>query len=266
MRRYFLNFLAICLIAQPVAAVLAQSGAAKEAIQQTQTPDATLKNEDVLSMNKAGLSPEEIIAKIKASRTEFEVSQPKLVELREAAIPDAVILAMVEALQTQQAVLVAPIRKELRIPDGTKIEIESAFDVSSLHFKSGQEISFRVVNPIIVEGVTLVEQGATATGKIERSKRGGHWGKAGLLTWKMESVTASDGKQLPLRIEPMRLRGDSKGAKVATSMIITGALVPLIAPVALLHGFKRGGDAFIPAGQRYEVYIQGDASIKGIVR
>ena len=266
MRRCFLKLLAISLFAQPAFAVFAQSEAAKQPIQQTQTADASLHNEDVLSMNKAGLTPEAIIAKIKASRTEFEVTQPKLQELREAAVPDAVILAMVEALQTQQAVLTAPVRKELRIPDGTKIEIEAAFDISSLHFKAGQEISFRVVNPIIVEGVTLVEQGATATGKIERSKRGGHWGKAGLLTWKMESVTAADGKQLPLRIEPMRLRGDSKGAKVATSMIITGALLPLIAPVALLHGFKRGGDAYIPAGQRYEVYINGEAAIKGIVR
>ena len=38
-------------------------------------------------------------------------------------------------------------------------------------------------------------------------------------------------------------------------MVITGALMPLIAPVALLHGFKRGKDAFIPAGKRYSVFV-----------
>jgi hypothetical protein len=44
-------------------------------------------------------------------------------------------------------------------------------------------------------------------------------------------------------------------------MIITGALMPFIAPVALLHGFKRGKDAFIPAGKRYSVYVDGDAAV-----
>jgi hypothetical protein len=45
-------------------------------------------------------------------------------------------------------------------------------------------------------------------------------------------------------------------------MIITGALLWPIAPVTLLHGFKRGKDAFIPAGKRYEVFIDGQPSVK----
>jgi hypothetical protein len=130
-----------------------------------------------------------------------------------------------------------------------------------MDFKPKDKISFRVVNPIIVEGVTVIEQGATATGSIEKSKRGGHWGKAGLFLWTMQSVTAKDGSQVPVRPTSIRLRGDSKGAKVATQMIITGALMPLIAPVALLHGFKRGKDAFIPAGKRYSLVIAGDSFV-----
>ena len=149
----------------------------------------------------------------------------------------------------------------LRIPDGTQIEIEAPYTVTSMDFKSKDKISFRVVNPIKVNGITLIEQGATATGRIERSKRGGHWGKAGLLVWSMQTVTAVDGSQVPLRVSSVRLRGDSKGAKVATQMIITGALMPLIAPVALLHGFKRGKDAYIPAGKRYSVFIEGNPSV-----
>ena len=44
-------------------------------------------------------------------------------------------------------------------------------------------------------------------------------------------------------------------------MIIAGALLPIIAPVALLHGFKRGKDAFIPAGKRYSVYVEGNKTL-----
>ena len=151
--------------------------------------------------------------------------------------------------------------KPLQIPDGTPIEIEAPYTLSSMDFKPNDKISFRVVNPIKVNGITLVETGATATGRVEKSKRGGHWGKAGLFVWSMQTVTAVDGSQVPLRVTSVRLRGDSKGAKVATSMIITGALMPLIAPVALLHGFKRGKDAYIPAGKRYSVFVEGNPSV-----
>jgi len=147
------------------------------------------------------------------------------------------------------------------IPDGTQIDIEAPFTLNSMDFKPNDKISFRVVNPVKINGVTVIEQGAVATGKIDKAKRGGHFGKAGLFVWTMQSVTGVDGSQIPLRVAPTRVRGDSKAAKVATQMIITGALLPLIAPIALLHGFKRGKDAFIPAGRRYSVFVEGNPSL-----
>ena len=150
----------------------------------------------------------------------------------------------------------------IQIPDGTQIDIEAPYTLNSMDFKPKDKISFRVVNPVKVNGVTVIEQGAVATGTIDKAKRGGHFGKAGLFVWTMQAVTAVDGSQIPLRVAPTRVRGDSKAAKVATQMIITGALLPLIAPVALLHGFKRGKDAFIPAGKRYSVFVEGNQSLR----
>lgn len=144
----------------------------------------------------------------------------------------------------------------VQVPDGTPIDIEAPYTINSMDFKPNDKISFRVVNPVKINDVTVIEQGATATARIDKAKRGGHWGKAGLFVFTMQSVTTTDGSQIPLRAASVRLRGDSKGATVATQMIITGALLPLIAPVALLHGFKRGKDAFIPAGKRYSVFVE----------
>ncbi len=147
----------------------------------------------------------------------------------------------------------------LEIPDGTPIEVEAPYTLSSMDFKPEDKISFRVVDAVKVAGVTVIEQGATATGLVEKSKRGGHWGKAGLFVWTMQTVTAADGSQVPVRPTSVRLRGDSKGAKVATAMVITGALMPLIAPVALLQGFKRGENAYIPAGKRYTLFVEANS-------
>ena len=144
----------------------------------------------------------------------------------------------------------------LKIPDGTPVEIEAPYTFSSMDFKAEDKISFRVVDAVKTDGVTVIEQGATATGLVEKAKRGGHWGKAGTFVWTMRTVTAVDGSQVPVRATSVRLRGDSKGAKVATAMIITGAVMPLIAPLALLHGFKRGENAYIPAGKRYTLFVE----------
>lgn len=172
-------------------------------------------------------------------------------DLQQSQNPDAVPSTPVKPATTEKL-------GRLQIPDGTPIEIEAPYTLSSMDFKPNDKISFRVVNPVKVNGITVIDHGATATGRIDKAKRGGHWGKAGLLVWTMQTVTAVDGSQIALRVAPVRLRGDSKAAKVATQMIITGALLPLIAPVALLHGFKRGENAYIPAGKRYDVYVEGN--------
>jgi hypothetical protein len=140
------------------------------------------------------------------------------------------------------------------------IEVESPFTVSSQNVREGDAISFRVVNPVKVDGVTVIETGATATARVIKASRGGHFGRAGRLAWKMENVTAVDGTRIPLQTSG-RIVGDSKGAKVATQMAITAAIMPLIAPVALLHGFKRGENAILPAGKRLEVFAQGEVSV-----
>ena len=184
-----------------------------------------------------------------------------------ALIPVAAQELQQEQKSDTSAALKAPLitqeakTRSIQIPDGTPIDIEAPHTLNSMDFKPNDKISFLVVNPIMINGVTVIERGAVATGKIDKAKRGGHFGKAGLFVWTMQSVTAVDGSQVPLRVAPERLRGDSKAAKVATQMIITGALLPLIAPLALLHGFKRGRDAFIPAGKRYSIYVEGTPKI-----
>ncbi len=73
-------------MATEIAATLAQS--------KTQP---ALNNNDVVGMVKAGIGSEIIVAKIKASSCAFDTSPEALKRLKSAAVPDAVILAMVQA-------------------------------------------------------------------------------------------------------------------------------------------------------------------------
>jgi hypothetical protein len=58
---------------------------------------SSLTNSDVIDMVKSGLGTDIIIAKIKATPCSFETNPKTLKELKDAGIPDSVILAMVQA-------------------------------------------------------------------------------------------------------------------------------------------------------------------------
>jgi hypothetical protein len=230
-----------------------------------------LGNADVLALVKAAFAPGVIIAKIKSSACNFETTPAALEQLKAGGVPDAVVVAMLAAPRasavatetTAPPIVVAAVAPEplrVKLPQGTPLDVEMAYTITSQEVRAGELISFRVVNPVLVNGVVVVEVGATATARVVKASRGGHWGRAGRIAWTMQDVTAVDGTRIPLASEG-RIVGDSKGAKVATQMIITGALMPLIAPVALLHGFKRGENAIIPAGKRFEVSVSRDATV-----
>jgi hypothetical protein len=230
---------------------------------------AALGNGDILSLVEANLSAEAVVAKIMASPCNFDTSPSALRRLKDSRVPDEVIMAMVLAprpgmedgapssLHSMEAAE-APLK--LRLPAGTPIEIESPFTLDSQRVRKGDRISFRVINPVIVEGKVVVAQGATATALVTKAERGGHFGRAGRLAWSMQEVTAVDGSRIPLQLSS-RLVGDSKGAKVATQTVITGVLLWPIAPIALLHGLKRGENAILAAGMRFEASVFGEATV-----
>jgi len=149
----------------------------------------------------------------------------------------------------------------LTIPRGTVVEIEAAYRINSQETKKGEAITFKVLKAVQVGEHTVIAAGAIATGRVVVASRGAHFGRAGRLAWTMETVNAVDGSSVPLQTGG-RVVGDSKGAKVATRIAITGFLLWPIAPVALLHGFKRGENAFLPQGQRFEVTVSADTIVR----
>jgi hypothetical protein len=249
----------------PLLAVASAQEAAKS-IQASQPPATALVNQDVLRMVKAEFAPATIIAQIKSSPCNFVKTQAALQQLKEEGVPDEVILAMVMASESvihesQSQASPGPQKTvTVKVPNGLTVEIEAPFTVSSQEVREGDAISFRVVNPVKVDGMIVIAPGATATARVVKASRGGHFGRAGRLAWAMRDVLAVDGTRIPLQASG-RLVGDSHGAKVATQMIITGAIFWIAAPVALLHGLKRGENAILPAGKRLEVSVQGETSV-----
>jgi hypothetical protein len=231
---------------------------------QAQASAGTLTNKDIQDMIKAGLSSDIIIAKIKGTASNFDTSPATLQEMKKAGVPDAVVLAMVQASIPAAATTASAgnlrATVETKIPDGTAVEIVLQETLSAKSLKEGSIVDFTVVQPVQVNGVTVIEKGAPAKARITRAKKAGYWGRAGKLEWAMQDVLGVDGSRIPLRFT-QRTTGDSKGGTVATGAVVTGIFFP---PAALLWGLKKGKEASVPAGQRYNVVVHGDTVARGV--
>jgi hypothetical protein len=263
---------AVLLLLLAFRAAAAQSSDAAKTLQPSAPPQAQaartaqahppLTNADVLKMFEAKIATEVIVEKVKASPCDFDTSPAALARLKEAGVPDALLLLMVMSPKCAPP----PARRvAVRVPQGTPVELETAYTINSQLVRAGDAVSFRVVNPVVVAGQVVIEKGATATALVTKAERGGHFGRAGRLAWMMKEVTAADGSRIPLQFSG-RTVGDSKGAKVATSMVLTGAVFWFMPPVALLHGFKRGENAVVPEGKRFEATVFGETTVNVAAR
>jgi hypothetical protein len=160
---------------------------------------------------------------------------------------------------------------EVKIPAGTPLDIAAAWTVNSLDTKVGDLVSFRVLVPVKIGDSIVIGGNALVTAQIAKAKRAGHWGKAGKLSWTMRDVVAVDLTRVSLTANPdfpggqQGVTGRSHGGEVATRTVVMGALLaPTIvgAPLALMHGFKRGEQAVLPEGKRFVVYVQKDTIIR----
>src|SRR5260370_1786266 len=78
-------------------AALVPTTAVPQTSQPSQAATTALTNKDVVEMLQAGLTPEIVAAKIESSGCNFDTSPDALKKLKAESVPDAVILAMVQA-------------------------------------------------------------------------------------------------------------------------------------------------------------------------
>lgn len=210
-------------------------------------------------MLRSGLATEIVVAKIRTTPSKFDTNPPALAELKSANVPDAVIIAMVQGLVPTSAENWA--MTDVKVPDGTEIEIQLLNALSGQEAKVGDVVDFTVMRAVQVNGVTIFERDASARARLSTAKKSGRWGKAGKLEWAMQDVQSVDGNRTPARFTKRHL-GDSKGGTVAAATLLTAAF---LGPFGLFWGLKKGRPAVIPAGTRYTVFVHGDTTIKGKV-
>jgi hypothetical protein len=241
--------------------------------QSVQPQMRVLHNDDVLRLYKSGLKPGQIIAKIVTSPCNFDTFPPALREMKMKGVPDAVIMAMrmvpygPPSTSANETVIPDPPREtaHVQLPAGTVIDVETASPVSSANAVEGSQIKFLVSRRVMVNGVLVINRGATATARVVKVKPAAAWGRGGLLSWVMEDVMAVDGTRVPIRLAD-RLAGKNRSKAVVAAAIATGAAVfPYTPPVGLIWALKKGDEAVLDQSRKSTALVSTSVEVAGLL-
>lgn len=105
------------------------------------------------------------------------------------------------------------------IPAGKVITVRLSEGVSSDHSQPGQGFAATVAEPVTVDGITVIEQGATAHGTVVDAKAMGHFKGGALLHVRLDSVVIKGQEH---RIETTATGGQTKGKGKRSAIAIGG--------------------------------------------
>ena len=227
-----------------------------------------LTNNDVLRMLERGEKSAQIIPKILTSNCNFDVFPPVLSDLKRRGVPDTVLVAMKSAPYGPPSLAdveskIAQLAKQVKIADGTGIELETVRATSSENAPVGSPITFVATRRVYVDETLVIERGAVAMARVVKVRRARGWGRAGMLAWELQYVVAVDGTHIPVQLAGQQT-GKNRMAAIAGGALATGALIfPYGSPVALIWGLKKGDEAVLRGNNVVSAIVKTKTEIAG---
>ena len=143
-----------------------------------------LTNQTIIEMVASDFSQEIIIAKIKSSKNTFDTSAAALKKLKEAGVPDTVILAMVQKASgmeiTTESNNSGGSAISVTIPDGTEIKIVTTEEISGQRVVEGDALTFKVAEDLVINGATVIAKDSLVKGTVSSAKKKVLWAGAAI--------------------------------------------------------------------------------------
>ena len=131
---------------------------------------------------------------------------------------------------------------DLTLANGTPVHLKLGKTVSTASAHVGDVVELHVGEEVVVDGLTLIPVGATATGIVTEVEPRKRLGRGGMLALSIHFVSLSDNEKAPVR---------SFQETTASTASAGGAL-----PQA------RGKEVIFPAGTEFTAYVDGDVHLK----
>jgi hypothetical protein len=119
----------------------------------------------------------------------------------------------------------------VELPAGTNIDIRMIDGVDSEIARVGQTFKASLDQPVIVNGVTVVQRGADATVRLVDQKESGKLTGRSALTLNLVSVTVN-GRPVDINTQTIQRESDSRGQQTAKTAAGVGAVGAIIGAIA----------------------------------
>jgi len=126
--------------------------------------------------------------------------------------------------------------------DSTPIHVKLGKALSSSSAQVGDEVSFEVLEDVVVDGLLVIAKGALASGVVNEAEPKKSMGRGGKLGVLVKSVRLTDEEKVMLRSG-----GEGRGSSSAA-----GAVIPVM----------HGKDITFPQGMEFIGYVNGDIKLK----
>ncbi|MGB8800240.1 MAG: hypothetical protein WCC97_06110, partial [Candidatus Acidiferrales bacterium] len=185
-----------------------------------------------------------------ASRCDFDTSPAALHRLKLSGVSDRIILAMMHAPAAFPAVPPDAAQSfEVKIPNQTAVQVAISGDVSADNLEEGSVVEMVVVQPVTLNGVTVIPQGAEARARIMAVRRSS-MGGSGQVVWFMQDITAASGDRVPANFASSQ----NTGAKLAIGRF---SGYPFF-----LSEFRKGAPAIEASSDHYTVLVDGNIPLR----
>jgi hypothetical protein len=139
-----------------------------------------------------------------------------------------------------------PVKAEtVTMPAGTVVTVELMENVQSAFNTEGEFVYLRVTERVLVDGKTVVPEGAVVEAIVDNTENRGMGGKSGSINFHPVRIAAADGEWLPL--DPTNFGEQGEGA--------TGGAIFAIGM------FARGKPGFVQRGATYRVTTRRDKEV-----
>ena len=122
--------------------------------------------------------------------------------------------------------------QKVRLPDGTSVHVRLKADLASEVVEQGARVDFEAARPVVIQGITVIPEGAVAWGAVQNVKKGKS------IKFDIEGVQLPDGTNVKLR---------------------TGRDKTKNSPIKADSDFNRGIGA--PKGSEYTAYVDEDREV-----
>lgn len=154
----------------------------------------------------------------------------------------------------------SPVRAaQVTLKKGTTVKLAFESDLNSRTAHAGQIVHFKVDEPVVVNGTTIIPAGTPETGRVEEVHHHGRYGVNARIRLAMDPIKAANGRMVPIgfKNEGPVVSGRTGAAAAAT---VGGAAV--LGPIGLVGGyFIVGKTVNAKPGDKMTVQVDRDVTL-----